>query len=297
MFLTVPGSRALPAQFWLFLLLSMLSGGGGLHAQAQAQASSKGVGAQALDSVSMVMGRVLEVETGRPLYGAAVSLASGPEGTRGVGTRVTGEDGAFLFRTVPPGLYQLSVTLVGYEDLRDTLRVVSESDLEVVLPLSVSPVELRPILVEGQRRRPAFMEGFESRRRTLGGTFFSREEIESRVLLEFTDLLRMVPGARVVPVYPYGHSVRFRGRCVPEVWVDGTRVMSTSDLDSFLRPEDLEAVEVYSGAQLPAQFGPSACGAIVVWTRTGEPDTSPNSLLRQILIGVGFATLAFLLSG
>ena len=243
-------------------------------------------------------GEVLELETGRPLYGAAVSLAAGPDGTRGLGTRVTGEEGEFLFRSVPAGLYTVSVTLLGFEDLRDTLRVGSERDLRVVLPLSVSPVPLSPIVVVSQRRRsPLFLEGFESRRRTLGGTFFDREEIEERALYQFTDLMRMVPGMRVVPTSLYGHGVRFRGRCVPALWLDGTRVIHTSDLDSFLQPGDLEAVEVYSGSQLPARFGPSACGAIIVWTRQGEPETSPNSLWRQLLIAAGFVTLAFLLSG
>ena len=248
------------------------------------------------DSLAMVRGRVMEVETERPLYGAAVSLASGPDGTRGIGTRVTGADGGFSFGNVPPGLYRITVTHLGYRDLRDTLRVGPEEDLQVVLPLSVSPVELSPIVVEGRRRRPPFLDGFESRRRTLGGTFFTREYMDQRVLLQFTDLMRMVPGVRVVPVYPYGHSVRFRGQCIPSVWVDGTRVISTTDLDSFLRPDDLEAVEVYSGAQLPAQFGPTACGAIVVWTRHGERESSPNSLLRQLLMAAGFVTLALLLT-
>ncbi|MFO8173692.1 MAG: carboxypeptidase regulatory-like domain-containing protein [Longimicrobiales bacterium] len=256
-----------------------------------------GLWGQSPDSTAIIRGQVLEHETGRPLRAAAVSLASGPEGTRGIGTRITGENGGFLFQEAPAGLYRLSVTLLGYQDLRDTLRVEPGVDLELVLPLSVSPVSLDPIVVVGRRRPPGPMAGFESRRRTLGGTFFTRDDIERRNPHQFTDLLRMVPGARVVPVSPFGHGVLFRGRCIPGVWVDGMRVINTLDLDTFLQPGDMEAVEVYTGAQLPVEFGPSPCGAIVVWTRRGEPDPSPNSLLRQLIIAVGFVTLAWLLAG
>lgn len=251
---------------------------------------------QVQDSTAGVVGQVLEVESGRPLYGAAVSLASGPEGTPGIGTRVTGEDGGFLFRAVPPGLYRVTVTLLGYHDLRDTLRVEGGSELRVVLPLSVSPVELRPIVVESRQTRRESVGGFEARRQRLGGTFFDREEIERRAPYQFTDLMRMVPGARVIPISAYGNRVQLRGRCIPNLWVDGVRVMTTPDLDTLLRPEDLEAVEVYSGGQMPARFGPSACGAIVVWTRRGGPESSPNSLRLQLIIASGFVALAFLLS-
>jgi len=251
---------------------------------------------QVPDSTSLVRGRVVEHETASPLWGAAVSLAGGPGGTRGIGTRVTGEDGAFLFRDVPPGLYRLSVTLLGYRDLRDTLRVGSESSLDLELPLSRSPIPLDPIVVAVERREPAYLAGFERRRRYLGGTFMTREEIEERNPLVFTDLLRMVPGARVVPVSPYGNGVVFRGGCVPELWLDGIRTIPTRDLDAFLRPMDIEAMEIYRGPSLPAEFGPSSCGAIVVWTRAGEPGPGDRSFWKRFLVVAGIVGLFWILA-
>lgn len=274
--------------FQTVIILSAFQGGPWVNAH---------LGGQAPDSTATIRGQVMEHETGRPLRSAAVSLASGPEGTRGIGTRITGENGEFLFQEASAGLYRLSVTLLGYQDLRDTLRVDPGAEIQLVLPLSVSPVSLEPIVVVGRRRPPGPMAGFESRRRALGGTFFTRDDIERRNPHQFTDLLRLVPGARVVPVSPFGHGVLFRGRCIPGVWVDGVHVLNTMDLDSFIRPEDLEAVEVYTGAHLPVEFGPSPCGAIVVWTRRGEPGPGPNNLLRQLLIAAGFVTLAWLLAG
>jgi hypothetical protein len=271
---------------WAFLVLSALQG---------LKEGEARLGGQTPDSIATVRGRVLEQGTDAPLRGAAVSLASGPDGTRGIGTRVTGESGEFLFRQVRAGLYRVSVTLLGYTDLRDTLRVGPESDMELILPLSVSPIPLEPIVVSAERRRADHLAGFESRRRRLGGTFMDRQEIEARGALVFTDLLRTVPGARVVPVSYYGHGVLFRGGCAPSVVVDGVRLSPTRDLDALLRPMDVDALEIYTGAFLPAEFGPTPCGAIVVWTRRGEPTTGEGSFWRRFLVAVGFLSLAWVL--
>ena len=59
------------------------------------------------------------------------------------------------------------------------------------------------------------------------------------------------------------------------------------DMDSFLRPEDLEAVEVYRGPELPGEFGANLCGAIVAWTRrgrTGDPAGEGTTLVRQFIM-------------
>jgi len=248
------------------------------------------------DSLPTVVGRVLEHETERPLAGAAVSLASGPGGTRGIGTRVTNDDGRFLFRRVPPGTYRILVTLLGYRDLQDTLQVTLGSDLDMVLPLSVSPIELEPLVVVTERRDWGIMGDFEARRRRGFGTFFDREYIESRNPGRFTDLLRMVPGVRVLPRGQFDYSVRMRGGCTPDVWVDGVRLVTPEGLDQILHTMDVEAVEVYHSSTLPVQFGSNNCGGILVWTRRGEAIEGGGSFWKRVGIAGALAMLAFLLS-
>ena len=252
---------------------------------------------QVPDSSATVQGQVLEHETGRPLAGAAVALASGAGGRRGMGTRVTNSEGQFLFRSVPPGSYRVIVTLIGYRELGDTLHVLPDTDLDLVLPMSISPVELEPLVVVTERRNRGIMGDFEGRRRSRPGTFLDREEIEARHPSLFTDILRMVPGARVVPTDPYNFTVRLRGGCRPTLWVDGMQLLTEEGMDDLLMPMDVEAVEVYHSAALPVQFGSSNCGAIVVWTRRGEPNTGEGSFWRKLAFAAGFLTLAFLLSG
>lgn len=243
---------------------------------------------------SMVTGIVQEHESGRPLAGAAVSLASGPHGTAGIGTRVTDTEGRFLFRRVPPGTYRLVVTYIGYRDVRDTLPVSPNDDLELAVSMSVRPIELDPILVVTDRRDSGPMRGFEERRKTRSGVFLDREDIETRQPYNFTDLLRMVPGARVIPGRFDTNNVVLRGGCTPTLWVDGMRLSTPEGMDTLLRPLDLEAVEVYHGASLPVEFGSNSCGAILAWTRRGEPTQGQGSFWKKLGIGAAFALLAYL---
>jgi len=250
---------------------------------------------QEADSTSMFHGRVVDHETGEGLYGAAVSLAEGPGGTPGVGTRVTGEDGGFLFRVVPPGTYTLTVTLLGYRTLREPLVVTEARDLQVVLRLAVSPVALDPIEVVAERQLRGPLVGFE-RRRALGfGTYFTREDIEARAPYVLTDLLRRVPGLRVISAGQFGeNAIRLRGNCRPEIIVDGIRTSIDTDIDHVLPPMDVEAVEVYKGPEMPAQFGSNSCGAIVVWTRV-PPNTGGFGITwKRVGIVAGFVLLAFI---
>jgi hypothetical protein len=256
--------------------------------------AASSVHGQAPDSASVVRGQVLEHETGAPLAGAAVSLASGPGGTKGIGTRVTSADGRFLFRQVPSGSYRMIVTLIGYRDLRDTVRVGPESDLELRLPLSISPVRLEPIVVEAERRMRGVLRDFERRRRTRSGTFFDREDIEERDPMLLTDLFRMVPGARVVPDGLYDYAVRLRGNCRPALWVDGHPLYAAEGMNHLLPTMDVEAVEIYHGVSVPVEFGSNPCGAIVVWTRPGERSLDDGGFWKKLAFAGGFLILAFL---
>jgi hypothetical protein len=245
--------------------------------------------------MSVVRGRLVEHETGIPLAGAAVSLASGPGPTRGIGTRVTNSDGRFLFRTVPPGSYRIIASQLGYRELRDTLQVEPGSDLDLQLPLSVSPIRLEPLVVVSERR-PSLgpLRDFENRRRTRAGTFFDHEDIEELNPMLFSDLLRMVPGARVVPSGPYDYSIRLRGGCTPVLVVDGMPLSTSEGADHLIQAMNLEAVEVYTSVNFPVEFGSTTCGGIVVWTRRGEPNMRKGSFWRRMAFAVGFLALAII---
>jgi len=150
-----------------------------------------------------VQGTVVDHETGDPVWSAAVSLARGSSGTRGMGTRVTGEKGRFLFRAVPQGSYRLSVTAQGYRTMIDSVQVPAEGELELLLPLSIEPIRLEPIVVTAKRRPPPRRD-YERRLRSRSGFLVTREEIEERRPRFLTELLHRVPGAWSFQPLPTG---------------------------------------------------------------------------------------------
>jgi len=285
----------LPASALILLLWALLFGAAGSGMAQQVSGAGSGGDTTPADSFSVFRGRVVDHETGEALYGAAVSLAAGPEGTPGSGTRVTDRDGRFLFRTVPPGTYSLTVTLLGYRTLREPLPMEGQTDLEVVLKLAVSPVVLDPIEVVVERQIRGPLADFERRRRLGMGTYFTREDIEARNPYVITDLLRTVPGVRVIPAGQFGeHAIRLRGNCRPEIILDGVRTSIDTDVDHVLPPMDVEAIEVYHGVELPVQFGNNPCGAIVVWTRVPEDMGGHGFTWTRLGIAAGLILIAFL---
>lgn len=250
-------------------------------------------------SASSVRGLVLEHETGASIADATVALAPEPFQSPGPLLRASGEDGGFLFETVPPGVYSLVVTRMGYQSFQDTLVVEPYSDLRIVVELSASPVELEPVVVVVPRS-PA-MAGFYQRRQLGTGTFLTRDEIEEANPLFLSDLLLSVPGATFVSRRSGGLEIRMRGGCRPSYWINGTRASDTSvseiGIDQILSPHDVEAMEVYRGAAaVPVQFGPEACGAVVIWTRQRPPEPK-GSLWKRALMAVGIAVGILLLRG
>ncbi len=271
----------------VLLALASVSGDRG-HAQVVSERTGP-------DSTSSVSGTVEVHETGEPLPEASVSLAAGSKDGPGMGTRITDATGHFRFDRVPAGDYRLVVTFIGYHDLTDTLSVPAESDLSLDLKLSVSPITLEPLVVVTRRQNP-LMEGFERRRAQSVGSFVTREQIEERHPIYVSQLLMTVPGVRVVPVSGWGYAVFLREGCRPVIWIDGVRIEHDNAVDQMLDPEDVEAIEVYRGAEVPIQFGPTPCGAVVFWTRMAKPGTDDGSIWKKALIAVAFATVAILVA-
>lgn len=243
-----------------------------------------------LGAVSIVRGRILEHETGAPLRGAVVVLASNSEEIPDPGFRLTGEDGGFLFESVFPGSYLLTVALIGFRDFVDTIVVEADSDVRLVVEVSPSPIELEAVVVVVSRSPT--MAGFEERRRRGTGTFITRDDIEASNPLRVTDALFMVPGTSWVHRRSGEREIRMRDGCRPTVWVNGGRAIDHSvseiGLDQVISPEEVEAIEVYRGpGEVPVQFGPETCGAVVIWTREQPPGPVERSLFKRMLVAAG----------
>lgn len=208
---------------------------------------------------------------GYPVAGADLNVA---------GTVLHGEsdvDGVVSLTSVAYGPATLRVRRLGFRPL--SLDVVVEPGttraIDVVLARAAQP--LAPVLVRGGRRvYSGRLASFFERRDLGNGHFFTRDELERMNPTMMTDVMRRVPGVRIVNTRLVRNAIRFRNNaCAPLVWLDGSPLGAGEfDLDA-LSPRSVDAMEIYSGVStIPVQFsearGLSNCGVIAVWSRTGE---------------------------
>jgi hypothetical protein len=232
---------------------------------------------EVLRGTARAQGRVVG-SNGAPLRGALVSVAgSGLEA-------LTDESGTFGLDSLPEGTHTLDVRAVGFLPDRRPIDLVEGRSARLTVELTPQGVYLDTVKVYGQRvfTSPQ-MAAFERRKKMGLGHFLDEREIERRNPMQFTDLLRVMPGVQVVPrggsdnrVYMRGGSGMGGGYCTPDIVLDGMRVAGdVGGVDWLVTPQDVRAVEVYSrGSQVPAEFQSlSGCGVIVIWTgpRTPRP--------------------------
>ena len=234
--------------------------------------------AQGNRGLGTLLGTVKAADDGTPLPFARISII----GTRQ--TTVTAADGAFIILQVAPGVRVIQVRLVGYRTLLTSVTVADDT-ARMQITLATLAVSLDPVEVTGRAapRMPA-MQGFEERRRHAQGHFMNRAEILRIQPRRFTDLLRRIPGVQLQPTsgpYDGGQVVRMSrtigvngSRACPVLYyVNGSPFPVTGDIpvDQFIDPNDVAAIEVYSGmSQIPPEFLSSShdarCGVVVIWT-------------------------------
>jgi hypothetical protein len=93
--------------------------------------------------------------------------------------------------------------------------------------------------------------------------------------MKFSDILRTTPGLRVQEQNGQAMVTSTRsaqGNGCVTMFVDGAQwqQLEPGDLDSFVQPGEVAAIEVYNGSAVPAQFTTPGqnCAAVVVWTKT-----------------------------
>jgi TonB family protein len=209
--------------------------------------------------------------TGIGIVGAELTV----EGARSVAT--TDERGAFRLGSVPSGTVMVHARRLGYRPA--TVEAVVEPGATRTLTVTIGRLvpELSAVIVRGARRQPTGeYGGFYDRLGNGFGYFITRDQIERRNPSQTTDMMRSVPGVRLISTRYVQRAIRLRSanaNCPPQYWMDGIRLGEEYDMD-FLDPASVEGIEVYSMASVPARFmvGPERriCGTIVMWTRHGE---------------------------
>jgi hypothetical protein len=215
-----------------------------------------------------VFGKVVN-KNGAPVVGARIGLMGHSAAT------LTKTNGEFALDSLPSGTQALVVRQIGYRPTEVPVDLSSRTPARVTVRLGEFVPELSPVEVVSRRDDGLQKVGFLDRRRTsAGGYFLGPDQLERRTAMRFTDIVRTVPGIRVTE--QNGQAVitptrSAQGGCVT-VFVDGAawQQLEAGDMDSFVQPNEVAAIEVYNGISVPPQFTTpgQSCTAIVVWTKT-----------------------------
>jgi len=226
-----------------------------------------------------VVGRVMTNED-QALADVAITVLGQPR----AGT-LSNQQGRFTVRDVEPGLIEVRFARLGYAPRTATLILQPGRTVEVAPTMVTQPIELEPIQVT-VRSRFLDQNGFYQRSEQAMGTQFTAREIEAVNPNTISDVIRgRVPGVRIrVGAYgPAGVSAGpaqgsisqaitrgIGGFCVMGVYRDGVPEKQDLDLDQ-IPPEQIEAIEVFTGLEVPVQYssGANGCGVILIWTRRG----------------------------
>jgi hypothetical protein len=204
-----------------------------------------------------------------------------------------GANGRFRLSKLPPGEHVVEAHAVGFAPVRMRVRLREGATLDTAIVLDHAQV-LATVRTTGVRD----LNGFEERRRrSSGGRFITRDDIERQNIRRTTDVLLTIPGMVMRPIgrdaagtgslasgislggmNPGGEYVmQFRRTmknayvCPIQFYLDGAPYEVTpSQLDNDIAAQTIEAVEVYDGSsKIPPQFAgyKAGCGVVVLWTR------------------------------
>jgi hypothetical protein len=189
----------------------------------------------------------------------------------------TNERGEWTLVDAPPGTRTLEVRALGYYPERRAVDVVAGVPAVRVV-LSTLKAVLDTVKVMASRLKSGDRTGFAERRRSGAGHYLTSEDIARWNPINTSDLFRMIPGVRLVlDANGVDSRILVRGNmsewCRASFYLDGRSMntLNTDEIDSWVHPNEVKAIEVYAGAGVPAEFQrgmrDDGCGCIVIWTK------------------------------
>lgn len=243
-------------------------------------------GVSAAGEAQLISGRVV-IDGTEDGIGAAALLLVDTAGTRRASS-VSDSTGSFRIMAPAAGTYRIRVEHIGYAPL-ETSAVQAAIGMEIRLELRLAPtaVALEPLRVVGRNSFNAgWLKEYYDRamwtRRAGTGRVFLRDEVERERMPQTSNfLIYLMP----------------RATCRPAIYVDGLQVEDARQLDSALRPELLEGVELYNNqAFIPFRYqNRGHCAVALFWTRRDVERRGPINWPR-VFAGAGILALLALLA-
>jgi hypothetical protein len=178
--------------------------------------------------------------------------------------------------SLPSGTQAIVVRQIGYTPTEQVVELSARAPARVTVKLGIFVPQLSAVEVVSVRDQGLQKVGFTDRKRSsAGGYFMDPDQVEKRHAQLFSDLLRTIPGIRVNMMGNQAQISSTRsasgGNGCVTIWIDGSewKQLDAGDVDTFVRPGEVAAIEVYPGTTVPAQFSSAgqSCAAVVAWTK------------------------------
>jgi hypothetical protein len=172
--------------------------------------------------------------------------------------------GHFRLSGLPAGSQSVEARRIGFFIGRQPVALRGGRTVDVQMSIG-RIVSLDSIRIVAQRTR---YREFEQHKRSPMGKFFTEEQIAERHAFDTSDLLRLIPGFRVVGLGEDAKVTSTRGGsmlrlCSPNVVIDNFPNQALN----IIRPRDIGAMEVYNDAAGGPPGQNHGCGVIVIWTK------------------------------
>jgi hypothetical protein len=215
---------------------------------------------------AVVTGRIVN-RAGQPLAGARVTM----DGTTALA--ISRSNGDFVLDSLPSGTQSLTVRKLGYSATYEPVETSASTPQRVTIAMNDFVPTLAAMRTEAQAIQGLEMVGYLDRKRAGTGVYLDGSKLD-HAASGFTEMLRTVPGIRLTPSGDGMHyrivPTRGQSGCV-NIYLDGNlwRQMSPGDIDGFVQPAEVAAIEVYTTSSAPIEFTPpgsAGCTTIVAWT-------------------------------
>jgi hypothetical protein len=187
---------------------------------------------------------------------------------------LTNDKGEFTMTKLPSGSQVLLARHLGFGAQTVAVDLNSREPQRVTMKLPKFVAMIEPVVVNARRAANLDRVGFVQRQKTGMGFYLGPDQLKDRHPSRLTDIFRTVPGLRVSSSPEgdiVGSSRNAGGNDCVQYYVDDMPWQSAEpgDINQFVNPNEVVAVEVYQGSNAPAQYsrGLGGCTTIVLWTR------------------------------
>ena len=214
---------------------------------------------------AVLTGRVVGPD-GAPLSRARIAVGADPE------FALTDTVGRFVLKNVRSGTRPVRVRKLGFEPAEIPVSLQSNKTVDVKIKLKRSVVVLDTVRVMARRETALAQVGFSKRRQINSGFFMTPDEVEKHRTYSLVSLLQVAPmlrrsyDSKGKPII-VGRLTGVHAGCV--AWfLDGVPFRG-GDIEDYVLPEEIAAVEVYSTTFTPAEFQDPlrVCETVVLWTK------------------------------